>query len=86
VFAEIEAAARREILRCGGSLSHHHGVGTLRREFLPEIWSPAALDWTRRAKRALDPEQIFVARNHSPLEPRAVERPETTAEAGGAAR
>jgi len=34
VFAELERAARDEILRSGGSLSHHHGVGKLRREFL----------------------------------------------------
>ena len=80
VFAEIEAAARREILRSGGSLSHHHGVGKLRREFLSEIWSPAALEWTRRAKRALDPDDVFGARNHLPAEEPAPGRLPKTAE------
>ena len=27
VFAQIELAARKEILFQGGSLSHHHGIG-----------------------------------------------------------
>ncbi|HEU4428211.1 MAG TPA: FAD-binding oxidoreductase, partial [Myxococcota bacterium] len=30
VFAELERAARDEILKSGGSLSHHHGIGKLR--------------------------------------------------------
>ena len=36
VYAELEHAARDEILRCGGSLSHHHGIGKLRRGFLSD--------------------------------------------------
>lgn len=30
VFAELEEAARDEILLAGGSLSHHHGIGKAR--------------------------------------------------------
>jgi alkyldihydroxyacetonephosphate synthase len=59
VFAEIEHAARDEILASGGSLSHHHGVGKLRAPFLPRVFSPAALDWRARQKRALDPDDLF---------------------------
>lgn len=59
VFAELEQAARDEILAGGGSLSHHHGVGQLRAPFLPRIFSPAALDWRARQKRALDPDDLF---------------------------
>jgi alkyldihydroxyacetonephosphate synthase len=59
IYAEIEAAARDEILRCGGSLSHHHGVGKLRKKFLPEIMSPAALAWNQHAKQAVDPQNVF---------------------------
>lgn len=58
-FAELERAARDEILRSGGSLSHHHGVGKLRREFLPRIFSPAALAWSSELKRAVDPANLF---------------------------
>jgi alkyldihydroxyacetonephosphate synthase len=63
VFAEIERAARDEVLQCGGSLSHHHGVGKLRQEFLPKIMSPATLKWNRRIKDAVDPQKIFGASN-----------------------
>jgi alkyldihydroxyacetonephosphate synthase len=59
VFAEIEHAARDEILTCGGSLSHHHGVGRIRREFLPRIESPAAMSWRAAMKRAIDPDDLF---------------------------
>ena len=38
VYAEMERAARQEILRAGGSLSHHHGVGKLRQRFLPDVF------------------------------------------------
>jgi alkyldihydroxyacetonephosphate synthase len=55
VYHEIENAARDEILKAGGSLSHHHGVGRLRGEFLPRTMSEAALHWRAGARAALDP-------------------------------
>ncbi len=63
VFAELEHIARDEILRSGGSLSHHHGVGKLRRSFLPRIMSATALEWSAEVKRAIDPANIFGAGN-----------------------
>lgn len=59
VFMELERCAREEILRCGGSLSHHHGVGKLRRQFLPRVFSPTALEWSADLKRAVDPTNVF---------------------------
>jgi alkyldihydroxyacetonephosphate synthase len=63
VFAEIEHAARDEILQRGGSVSHHHGVGKLRSSFLNEMdsspWKKAKL----AIKCAMDPDNIFGARN-----------------------
>ena len=59
VYAELEHAARDEILKSGGSLSHHHGVGKLRQGFLPQILSPAALAWAREMKRSVDPGNVF---------------------------
>ena len=58
-YAELERAARDEILSAGGSLSHHHGVGKLRSGFLPRVFSPAALEWAREMKRAVDPGNVF---------------------------
>lgn len=34
VYKHIEDGARRVIMNLGGSISHHHGVGKLRREFM----------------------------------------------------
>ncbi len=65
IYAEIEQAARDEVLRQGGSLSHHHGVGKIRRRFLPRVWSPAMLEWSRRIKGAVDPTDVFGAGNQA---------------------
>jgi alkyldihydroxyacetonephosphate synthase len=63
VYAELERAARDEILRSGGSLSHHHGVGKLRQPFLPRVFSPAALAWRRALKRSIDPDNLLAGGN-----------------------
>ena len=63
VFAEIEHAARAEILDAGGSLSHHHGVGKLRAGFLSEIMSEESLRFNQQAKAVMDPHQIFGVSN-----------------------
>ncbi len=65
VFAELEHIARDEILRSGGSLSHHHGIGKHRRNFLPRIMSGTALEWCADVKRAIDPANIFGAGNQA---------------------
>lgn len=70
VFNEIEHAARDEILKCGGSLSHHHGVGKLRKQYMPQILSPAGLAWKNGMKHAVDPQNIFGAGNQALEAPR----------------
>jgi len=67
VFDELERCARDEILRSGGSLSHHHGVGKLRGVFLPRIMSSTALEWIADVKRAVDPENVFGIANQKVL-------------------
>ena len=63
VYLDLENTARDEILKSGGSLSHHHGVGKIRRAFLPRIMSETALQWKRDLKKTLDPMNIFGAGN-----------------------
>jgi alkyldihydroxyacetonephosphate synthase len=63
VYLELENIARDEILKSGGSLSHHHGVGKLRRAFLPRIMSEPTLQLRRRLKKSLDPSNVFGAGN-----------------------
>jgi alkyldihydroxyacetonephosphate synthase len=59
VYHEIEMEARAEMLAAGGSISHHHGVGKLRLPFVPDIMSPASIEWRVRLKAALDPDGVF---------------------------
>jgi len=70
VYAEMERAAREEILRSGGSLSHHHGIGKLRQRFLPAVLSETALAWRESLKRAVDPENVFGCANGTPTRSR----------------
>jgi alkyldihydroxyacetonephosphate synthase len=58
-YAKLEHEARRAILENGGALSHHHGIGQIRKDYLPQILSEAALSWRQRTKTALDPEGVF---------------------------
>ena len=62
-YSEIEEEARREIMKCGGSLSHHHGVGKLRKEFMHEAVGEPALSMLRALKQQVDPKNIFATRN-----------------------
>jgi glycolate oxidase len=50
--AEIFAVA----LRVGGTLSGEHGIGLLKREFLPTAIGPVALELSRAVKAAIDPQ------------------------------
>jgi alkyldihydroxyacetonephosphate synthase len=63
-YAELEHAAREEILAAGGTLSHHHGIGKIRQDFMNDIYSPGSLAVMQRVKRAVDPANLFGANNH----------------------
>lgn len=63
VFGELEKAARDEILKRGGSLSHHHGIGKLRADLVKDRSSPSYADTLVSIKKALDEDNIFGARN-----------------------
>ena len=67
-FAELEGIAREEVLRNGGTLSHHHGIGKIRARFVPQILSEAGRAWNRETKHALDQRNIFGARNAAILD------------------
>jgi alkyldihydroxyacetonephosphate synthase len=59
IFGEIEHEMRRLIMEAGGSISHHHGVGKLRRDFMPETLTPTSIEMLHEIKRAADPQNIF---------------------------
>ena len=59
VFSEIESEARDEILLQGGSLSHHHGIGKLRREWMNEVVRDQGVDILKGLKQKIDPHNLF---------------------------
>lgn len=66
-YESIEESAREEILACGGSLSHHHGIGKMRAKFYPKAVGVANLSLYRATKNHLDPKNIFAAGNLDPV-------------------
>ena len=38
VFEEIENECRDEVMKQGGSLSHHHGIGKIRKRFMTRVY------------------------------------------------
>lgn len=63
-FEEIEHRLREIILDEGGSLSHHHGVGKIRSDFMSRIQSPSTVKLIQNAKSGVDPENIFGVSNN----------------------
>ena len=59
----IEDAARDEVMLCGGSISHHHGVGKIRKGFMHRTLSPMAIDWQKTIKDSIDPNNVFGINN-----------------------
>ncbi|ALC41922.1 CG10253 [Drosophila busckii] len=66
VFEAIEHCARDEILACGGSLSHHHGVGKIRSHWYRNAVTETGANLYAAAKQHLDPRNIFAAGNLLP--------------------
>ena len=62
-FEVIEDAAREEIIKNGGSISHHHGVGKIRKQFLSKTITDAGINALKGLKQAVDPQNIFGANN-----------------------
>lgn len=63
IFGEIEHAIRKAIMDKGGSISHHHGVGKLRKDFMPETLSETSMELIRDMKESHDPNNVFGIRN-----------------------
>jgi len=63
-YHAIEHRLREVILEQGGSLSHHHGVGKVRQDFMPQVHSQGAITAIQAVKHALDPHNVFAAGNN----------------------
>eukprot|EP01017_Pseudomicrothorax_dubius_P014782 TRINITY_DN1730_c0_g1_i1.p1 TRINITY_DN1730_c0_g1~~TRINITY_DN1730_c0_g1_i1.p1 ORF type:complete len:599 (+),score=172.14 TRINITY_DN1730_c0_g1_i1:1630-3426(+) len=62
-YSEIEDAAREEILKSGGCISHHHGVGKLRKKFMKDSVGDTGVRILEGVKKAFDPNNTFANGN-----------------------
>jgi D-lactate dehydrogenase (cytochrome) len=58
-WEEVNALVFGIVGRYGGSISAEHGVGVMKRDLLPSVKDPVALDLMRTLKRTLDPKGIL---------------------------
>jgi len=63
VYDELETIARNEILASGGSLSHHHGVGKIRKKWMSAVLSSSSIEVLKTIKRTVDPNNIMATAN-----------------------
>jgi D-lactate dehydrogenase (cytochrome) len=56
---EMNAAVFAVVKKYGGSISAEHGIGVLKRDLLPSVKDPVALDLMRSLKRMLDAKGIL---------------------------
>ena len=64
VFGKIEHALRKTIIKNGGSISHHHGVGKLRKDFIPDMVSNGSVQLIKDIKKSQDPTNVFGVANN----------------------
>lgn len=65
-FHHVEVTARDEVISCGGSISHHHGVGKIRKRWVQDTLTPGGVDMIRAVKERIDPTNIFACGNLIP--------------------
>jgi FAD/FMN-containing dehydrogenase len=56
---DVNAAVFAVVKKYGGSISAEHGIGVMKRDLLPSVKDPVALDLMRSLKRMLDPKNIL---------------------------
>jgi len=56
---EVNAVVFAVVKKYGGSISAEHGVGVMKRDLLPSVKDPVALDLMRSLKHLLDPKGIL---------------------------
>ena len=55
----MNAAIFAVVKKYGGSISAEHGVGVIKRDLLPSVKDPIALELMKSLKRMLDPKDIL---------------------------
>jgi alkyldihydroxyacetonephosphate synthase len=55
----IKEAATETIIKHGGALSHHHGIGSMHKPWVQSYLGPEGLAFLEQLKRKIDPENIM---------------------------
>ena len=63
IYEDVENRSREATMANGGCISHHHGVGKLRKRFMEKTVSPVHMTMMKGLKQAVDPKNIFGANN-----------------------
>ncbi len=58
-WSEVNAIVHGLVAKYAGSISAEHGIGVLKRDELPHVKDPVALDLMRTLKKTLDPNNIL---------------------------
>ncbi len=58
-WADMNAVVHAIAAKFGGSISAEHGIGRLKRDLLPQVKDPVALEMMRALKHTLDPKGIL---------------------------
>jgi FAD/FMN-containing dehydrogenase len=58
-WGDVNKVVFAVVKKYGGSISAEHGIGLLKRDILPSVKDPVALDLMRSLKRTLDPKGIL---------------------------
>ena len=68
IFTSIEHKMRANFIKNGGSISHHHGVGKLRKDFMSDTLSEGSIEMIQGIKKAQDPDNVFGVKNNIVLD------------------
>ena len=63
IYEDVEHRSREACFQYGGSISHHHGVGKLRKRFMKKTTSGINNTFLKGIKSSIDPKNIFAANN-----------------------
>jgi len=63
IYEDVEHKSRQAVFQYGGCISHHHGIGKLRKRFMDQTYSKLNNEMYKSLKNSLDPENIFAVNN-----------------------
>lgn len=63
LYSKIEEKCRESIMKKGGSISHHHGIGKIRQKFVDKVFNKRSIKLLKTIKKDLDPNNIMACGN-----------------------